>query len=64
MKFTITVKNPDTIDQSLIEENILDDNGNVLNEEAMQLVNKFVEYSEYVFIEFDTVKGTATVLRK
>ena len=64
MKFTITVKNPDTIDQSLVEERIIDNNGNVLNEEAMQLVNEFVEYSEYVFIEFDTVKGTATVLRK
>ena len=31
-------------------------------EAVKAVIDKFVEYDEYILIEFDTVKGTATVV--
>lgn len=59
-KFTATFKCPDAlsdgINQSGLEEKDV--------EKAYFLAQKFVQYGEYVTIEFDTDKKTATVLKR
>jgi len=76
MKFTITVKNPDSIEDSIdnaVEDMIqskLEDadfpNVETMREEAKEMLwascKKWVEYQEYIRIEIDTENGTATVL--
>ena len=74
MKFTITAKNPDSIEDSIrraAEESIDDENlmaverdAKIYNkmEELWESCAKWVEYQEYIRIEIDTEKGTATVL--
>lgn len=57
MTFTITFKTPDAV-QVALEELPADADW----ESAQKVIDKFVEYNEYVRIEFDTDKGTATVL--
>jgi len=59
MKFIITAKNPDSIDYSIQEaakEN------KVSEEKLWKACDKWVEYKEYIRIEIDCLKGTATVL--
>lgn len=56
MKFTVLFKTPDAVDYSIdhlsYEEKV----------EAKEAAEKFIEYGEYVRIEFDTETKTATVL--
>lgn len=57
MKFTLTFKTPDVTD----EINELDaDYDDILS--AKDLADKFVQYDEYVTIQFDTETQTAVVL--
>jgi len=57
MKFTVTFKTPDAV-QHALDELPADADW----ESTQKVLDKFVEYNEYVRVEFDTEKGTATVL--
>lgn len=57
MKFTITFKTPDAVDEAIRGIESVHDVA-----AAHQVCDKFFEYDEYVTIEIDTKKGTATVL--
>jgi hypothetical protein len=57
MKFRVTFKTPDAV-QYALEELPADADW----EAAQKALDKFVEYNEYVRIEFDTDNRTATVL--
>lgn len=59
MKFTVVFKTPDAVCNAVNALNIDD----LEQEDAAQFANKWVEYGEYVRIEFDTNAGTATVLK-
>ncbi len=76
MKITVTFKNPDGISDATkeavreavaaiedlspgYERELLEESR---EEDANEALSKWVEYGEYVRIEFDTVAGTATVL--
>lgn len=59
MKFTLTFKHPDVLDQ--IDEQTNGDEVEIAR--ARKLARTFVEYDEYVYIDVDTNKGTATVRR-
>lgn len=56
MKFNVLFKTPDAVEYSTdhlsLEEKV----------EAMETARKFVQYGEYITIEFDTETKTATVL--
>ncbi len=58
MKFIITVKNPDSIDNSICRA--AEELG-VSENELWDACEKWVDYKEYVRIEIDTEAGTATV---
>lgn len=74
MKFVITMKNPDSFEDSIrraaeesVEELELDINEkreleDEKYEELKNIASRWVEYDEYIRIEIDTDKGTATVL--
>lgn len=57
MKFTVTFKTPDAV-QYALEELPADADW----QSAQEVLDKFVEYNEYVRVEFDTEKKTATVV--
>ena len=57
MKFTVTFKTPDAV-QYALEELPADADW----EQAQAVIDKFVEYNEYVRVEFDTEAKTATVV--
>lgn len=67
MKFTVTFKTPDAV-ESGIEASLV--YAEELSEEAKDsemdkmksLANRYVEYGEYVTLEFDTDKNSVTVL--
>ena len=68
MKFTLTFKTPDVLDQiGLIEPDRFCNNEEVWNEydvkkaEVDKVVSKFITYGEYVSIEFDSEAMTAIV---
>lgn len=54
MKFTLSFKTPDVIDQLTGDQ----------QEEAEEVVKKFLQYSEYLTVEFDTKLKTATVIEQ
>lgn len=56
MKFTVTFKTPDAVFYALQDLPSED------REEAQELTDKFVEFNEYVHIEFDTEAQTAKVV--
>jgi len=58
MKFIVTFKSPDALDTSLEDYPELD------AEKAKEFAEKWIEYGEYIDIEFDTAKGTATVVKR
>ena len=73
MKFTITFKDPDGVYDSLrdavigsMEEGLSDEETNLLYEHRCEKLSDFiedwVEFDEYITIEFDTGAGTATVV--
>lgn len=55
MKFSLTFKTPDVIDQ--LPEMTEDEQMEVEN-----LLEKFLTWKEYIHVEFDTVNGTAKVV--
>lgn len=57
MKFKVTFKTPDAVQYALEELPAGSD-----FESAQKVLDKFVEYNEYVRIEFDTETQTATVV--
>jgi hypothetical protein len=74
MKFRITLKDPDGVHNSLDEESADSVQSMDLDEEEKEAIKamrrekmsefagKWLEYGEYVTIEFDTEAGTATVV--
>ena len=76
MKILVTLKDPDgfsdaiddAVKQSLADQEGLDDDEREALFEARQerfgsMLGQWVEYGEYVTLEFDTEAGTATVRR-
>jgi len=59
MKFTLSFKTPDVSDQLKNEhpEMSKDD-----ERKAKALIKKYVEYDEYIYVEFDTENQTVTAL--
>jgi len=74
MKFTITFKTPDAMDDAIKDAVFAESDCDCglcpkcreirrENEPPIRAVaEKFIEYGEYVYIELDTETGTATVL--
>jgi predicted nucleotide-binding protein (sugar kinase/HSP70/actin superfamily) len=75
MKVNITLKNPDAVYESVREavkdqissiEGIDEEEREELEESRIEAVNeklsKWIEYNEYVRLEFDTEAGTARIL--
>ena len=75
MKLKLTIKDPDGVckmireaaeNQVLEMEGLDDDESESLIESRYKKISeqleKWIQYSEYIFIEFDTELGTATVL--
>lgn len=67
MKFIITFKTPDALDKSIVDsipeaQDLDQESQEELWYKVQTTAEKFIEYKEYVSIEFDTDKGTATVL--
>lgn len=73
MKFTLTFKSPDALDQvlnscpkceehPLYVEDCSDCANEDIREDIREAAGKFVEYGEYITVEFDTNTGTAKVL--
>ncbi len=60
MKFTITFKTPDVLDELDRLEDISEEERSFADE----LVKRYVEYGEYIRVEFDTETKTAKVLEK
>jgi hypothetical protein len=58
MKFELTFKTPDVIDQAT--HDLTDDRDEA---EVVAFAKKFVKYGEYIIVDFDTDAGTATVRR-
>ena len=65
MKISLTFKTPDVVSDAvnaLYEGEFSDDyDYEEKSEEAQQELSKWVQYGEYVTIDFDTDKGTAVV---
>ncbi len=57
MKFTLTFKQPDVLDQ--IDDYLDPDT----REEMEKFAKKYLTYSEYIDVEFDTEKGTAVAVK-
>lgn len=59
MKFVCTFKTPDALFYALRD---IEDEGE--REEAGAFAAQWVDYGEYVYIEFDTEAGTAAVVKR
>lgn len=57
MKFTVTFKSPDAVDDALAD---IPANQ---RKKAEKICEEFFKYGEYVYVEIDTDAGTATVLQ-
>lgn len=60
MKFTVYMKCPDALSIAIDESHASDDE----KERMRKVASKFFEYGEYLKVEIDTDKETATVLRR
>lgn len=56
MKFTVSFKTPDALDDVLVDYSHAD------HQVMREVGEKFIQYGEYLNVEFDTEKQTATVL--
>lgn len=56
MKFQVTFKTPDALHYAL------EDQAPIHQREMKELASKFIEYGEYLRVEFDSETGTATVV--
>ena len=57
MKVKISFKTPDVLDYAL---NDIDDEAD--KAALTELASEYIQYEEYLTVEFDTVAGTATVV--
>ena len=69
MRFTVSFKTPDAIDNTLEwdfdRENFDSDEAfEEAKDKARALMEKYIEHGEYAHIDFDTEAGTATVRKK
>lgn len=62
MKFTVMFKDPDGVYESLKDAGVINDDNTAKDPAAKALVDKFVEFDEYIYLEFDSEAGTVTVL--
>lgn len=62
MKFSLTFKTPDVLSGSPADVSNVDESKWPDYDAAKTVVNKFIKYEEYITIEFDTEKATATVV--
>lgn len=65
MKVTVTMKTPDAMDYAIenaLENNQIEEDREYLAEEIREKLGHWFKCSEYMTVEFDTVKMTATVL--
>lgn len=58
MKVRLTFKTPDVLDYAL--EDIQDEDQRA---EVEDICNQFIKYGEYLYVEIDTERETATVLK-
>lgn len=65
MKFTLTFKTPDVTDQAdhLWEDIQNEDERYEVKRKIEEIIEKFIEFNEYIHIEFDTETMTAEVLK-
>lgn len=71
MKFAITFKSPDAFDYAITEavkeyeksRELTEEQFDEADEYLREFASKWVEWSEYITIEFDTELGTATVVK-
>jgi uncharacterized LabA/DUF88 family protein len=71
MRFTVTMKNSDALDYALEDlEELLNEDDSLDEddkrdklEEAREFAKEYMEWSEYIRVEFDTEAKTATVLK-
>jgi len=65
MKLTVSFKTPDAVDYTIDDMERAEFDSDEAFEEAKDkaraLMDKYIEYGEYVLIDFDTEAGTATV---
>lgn len=76
MKFTVTIKDPDVFEEAIRDAVVDDVNQLSLSEDEKEalvdirvakteeLIRKWVEYGEYIRVEFDTEAKTATVVER
>lgn len=75
MKFRITFKTPDVVEDSISEFSYgslseefgpnhpdFDEQREIMEDELHNIISKWVKYGEMITIEFDTVAKTATVV--
>lgn len=65
MKFIVTMKTPDALNDAILDALERIDNEEVREEtrEGMEhLASRYIKYGEYMRVEFDTQAGTATLL--
>lgn len=74
MKFTVTFKDPDTamdarmdaVREQLRESNLPEEEKELLKDsrymKLKEFTDKWIEWDEYIHVEFDTEAGTAVVL--
>lgn len=60
MKFQVTMKNPDSVSYAIEEAT---QTGEATENQIRAALKPWVEYEEYITIEFDTVTKTAVVLK-
>ncbi len=61
MKFHVTFKDPDALDYAI--QDATAENPDVDDEKLRKVASSFFDYGEYVTIEIDTDKKTATVVK-
>ncbi len=66
MKIKLTFKTPDVLDQLdrkiYYDDDITDEELDEKIDEARSIISKWIEYSEYLTVEFDLENQTAKVL--
>jgi hypothetical protein len=64
LKFQVSFKTPDAVGDTLdeIQENLKFDDYE--KEDLEEFTRKWIEYGEYVTVEFDSVKGTCRVVEQ
>jgi hypothetical protein len=59
MKFQVTFKSPDSVSDAI--DDVIEASPETSREDLKKFVEPWIEWGEYVTIEFDTDEGTAVV---